>query len=153
MTGIKNPRLLKTVRGVLWGLKRACRAIQADNALSLFCHMWLKNSGTAADFWTSLTHSKTEDASPGVRQWTKKIPGLLGSGSKIPSLRWIRESQTLPEGDAEASRRSIVCLPLWLQMPLLARGHKTLCPHYFMVKQGKHYPRLIQQLSNAIRST
>ena len=34
----------------------------------------------------------------------KKIPSGLGLGLKIPSLRWIREGQTLPAGDAEATR-------------------------------------------------
>jgi hypothetical protein len=33
----------------------------------------------------------------------KKIPHRLGMGLKIPSLRWIREGQTLPAGDAEAT--------------------------------------------------
>jgi hypothetical protein len=35
--------------------------------------------------------------------WPKKIPHRLGMGLKIPSLRWIREGQTLPAGDAEAT--------------------------------------------------
>ena len=33
----------------------------------------------------------------------KKIPHRVGMGLKIPSLRWIREGQTLPAGDAEAT--------------------------------------------------
>ena len=33
----------------------------------------------------------------------KKIPRRWGAGLKIPSLRWIREGQTLPAGEAEAT--------------------------------------------------
>jgi hypothetical protein len=38
-----------------------------------------------------------------ANQYAKKIPHRLGVGLKIPSLRWIREGQTLPAGDAEAT--------------------------------------------------
>ena len=37
---------------------------------------------------------------------TKKIPHRLGMGLKIPSLRWIREGQTLPAGGAQATSSS-----------------------------------------------
>ena len=33
----------------------------------------------------------------------KKNPRQFGMGLKVPSLRWVREGQTLSAGDAEAT--------------------------------------------------